>query len=212
MRTGTTKDQSWHLENPLKPISQREPGMIPFIFSHCFRGQKKIVRSYVSSCRQYQNLLACRAFYPSYLRPYLAESIGNKFPRSLSDLRIFFKSVYTDLLQEFLVAIWPNTSLLLFICNFPLPVHSVSWSQQNWTRHQDCVRTLSNSICFSILLKQNIFSRSMHWYIRLCAFCFLIYWPWPTEQFGYHSRDLDCTGQHFSFCVFALQMLSLTVK
>ncbi len=55
--------------------------------------------------------------------------------------------------------------------------------------------------CFPILFKQNIFSRSIHWYIRLCPFCLLIYWPWPTEQFGYRSRDLDCTGQHLISCI-----------
>ncbi len=55
--------------------------------------------------------------------------------------------------------------------------------------------------CFPILFKQNIFSRSMHWYIRLCPFCLLIYWPWPTEQFGYRSRDLDCAGQHLISCI-----------
>lgn len=111
------------------------------------------------------------------------------------------------------VAISLNTSPLLFICNLTLAVHSVSWSQQNWTRHQDCVCGLGyfQFQCFLILLERNIFSRSMHWYIR--ALCLLLanilalthraVWPsqwrpwlhWPTLFIlciRFAAANLDC--------------------
>lgn len=94
-------------------MSRREPGMIPFIFSHCFRGANRIVLGHTLAVVDSTKIW----FHVEHFVPPI---FGHR-TSSLSGFRIFLIFFILTYSRSFLVAIWPNMSPLLFVCNLPLP-------------------------------------------------------------------------------------------